>query len=119
MMDDRRKSDTAVVPEKSRNAADGSTADATKGRAVAKGKPPERNVLRTQSRAGAPSAVKAELRQRLHQPVPEQGAYLRAVILAHNRYYGVPMNGPGLSAFREAMVRLWWRGLRRRTKATI
>jgi hypothetical protein len=34
MMDDRRKSDTAVVPEKSRNA---STADAMEGRAVAKG----------------------------------------------------------------------------------
>jgi hypothetical protein len=34
MMDDRRKSDTAVVPEKSRNA---STADAMEGTAVAKG----------------------------------------------------------------------------------
>jgi hypothetical protein len=36
MMDDRRKSDTAVVPEKSRNAVDASTGDATEGRAVAK-----------------------------------------------------------------------------------
>jgi hypothetical protein len=34
-MDDRRNSDTAVVPEKSRNA---STADAMEERAVAKGK---------------------------------------------------------------------------------
>ena len=57
MMDDRRKSDTAVVPEKSRNAVDASTGDATEGRAVAKGNPPERNVLRTQSRAGTPSAL--------------------------------------------------------------
>jgi RNA-directed DNA polymerase len=54
MMDDRRKSDTAVVPGKSRNA---STADAVEGRAVAKGNSPERNVLRTQSRAGTPSAL--------------------------------------------------------------
>jgi hypothetical protein len=54
MMDDRRKSDTAVVPEKSRNA---STADAMEGRAVAKGNSPERNVLRTQSRASTPSAL--------------------------------------------------------------
>ena len=54
MMDDRRKSDTAVVPEKSRNA---STADAMEGRAVAKGNSPERHGLRPQSRAGRPSAL--------------------------------------------------------------
>ena len=36
-------------------------------------------------------AVKAELRQRLHSPLPEQGAYLRSVILGHTRYYGVPI----------------------------
>jgi hypothetical protein len=57
MTDDRRKSDTAVVPEKSRNAVDASTGDATEGRAVAKGNPPERNVLRTQGRASAPRAL--------------------------------------------------------------
>jgi hypothetical protein len=37
-MDDRRKSDTAVVPKKSRNAVDVSTGDAREGRAVANGK---------------------------------------------------------------------------------
>jgi RNA-directed DNA polymerase len=61
-------------------------------------------------------AVKAELRHRLHQPVPEQGAYLRAVVLGHNRYYGVPLNGPALHAFRAALVPLWWRVLRRRSQ---
>jgi group II intron reverse transcriptase/maturase len=61
-------------------------------------------------------AVKAELQQRLHQPVPEQGAYLRAVVLGHNRYYGVPLNGPALHAFRAALVQLWWRVLRRRSQ---
>jgi group II intron reverse transcriptase/maturase len=61
-------------------------------------------------------AVKTELRRRLHQPVPEQGAYLRAVVLGHNRYYGVPLNGPALHAFREAMAQLWWRVLRRRSQ---
>ena len=61
-------------------------------------------------------AVKAALRQRLHQPVPEQGAYLRAVVLGHNRYYGVPLNGPALHAFRAALVPLWWRVLRRRSQ---
>ena len=48
-----------------------------------------RQTMRTRWQAKL-HAVKAELRQRLHQPVPEQGAYLRAVVLGHNRYYGVP-----------------------------
>ena len=34
-------------------------------------------------------AVKAELKRRLHDPIPEQGAYLRSIVLGHNRYYGV------------------------------
>ena len=34
--------------------------------------------------------VKAELRQRMHEAVPEQGEYLRAVVAGHVRYYGVP-----------------------------
>jgi hypothetical protein len=34
--------------------------------------------------------VRTELRRRLHDPLPEQGAYLRSVLLGHNRYYGVP-----------------------------
>src|SRR2546427_7517444 len=57
-----------------------------------------RQTVRTRWQAKL-RAVKAELRCRLHQPVPEQGAYLRAVILGHNRYYGVPRNSPALSAF--------------------
>jgi group II intron reverse transcriptase/maturase len=74
-----------------------------------------RQTVRTRWQAKL-RAVKTELRQRLHQPVPEQGAYLRAVILGHNRYYGVPLNGPALSAFREAMAQLWWRVSRRRSQ---
>jgi RNA-directed DNA polymerase len=35
--------------------------------------------------------VKAQLRRRLHEPVPEIGSYLRAVVQGHVRYYGVPM----------------------------
>jgi RNA-directed DNA polymerase len=34
----------------------------------------------------------AELRRRIHDPVPEQGAYLRSVIMGQIGYYGVPMN---------------------------
>jgi RNA-directed DNA polymerase len=60
--------------------------------------------------------VKAELRRRLHTPIPEQGAYVRAVVLGHVRYYGVPMNGPAICAFRHAIGGVWWRVLRRRSQ---
>ncbi len=61
-------------------------------------------------------ALKDELRRRLHTPVPEQGAYLRSVLLGHYQYYGVPMNGPALSAFRSAVGYLWRTVLRRRSQ---
>jgi group II intron reverse transcriptase/maturase len=62
--------------------------------------------------------VKAELRRRMHQSVPEQGAYLRSVILGHVRYYGVPMNTRAISAFRLAVGRLWHEVLERRSQRT-
>jgi RNA-directed DNA polymerase len=61
-------------------------------------------------------AVKTELRRRLHAPVPEQGAYLRAVVVGHTRYYGVPRNAPRLHAFRHAVVGLWRATLMRRSQ---
>ena len=60
--------------------------------------------------------LKIKLRQRLHTPIPEQGAYLRSVLLGHTRYYGVPMNGPAVGAFRLAVGYLWWTVLRRRSQ---
>jgi RNA-directed DNA polymerase len=62
-------------------------------------------------------AVKAELRQRLHEPIPVVGAYLRSVVGGHVRYYGVPMNGSSIGAFRQAIGRLWWRALKRRSQS--
>jgi len=61
-------------------------------------------------------AVKAELKHRMHDPIPEVGKYLRAVVLGHLRYCGVPMNGPSLGAFRGALGRVWWLVLRRRSQ---
>lgn len=61
-------------------------------------------------------AVKTELRRRMHDPIPQQGAYLRAVALGHMHYYGVPMNGPALSAFSQELAFVWWRVLRRRSQ---
>lgn len=60
--------------------------------------------------------ISRELRSRMHRPVPEQGAYMKSVLLGHMRYYGVPMNGRSLSAFRHALQRVWWKVLRRRSQ---
>jgi RNA-directed DNA polymerase len=61
-------------------------------------------------------SVHDALRRRLHDPIPEQGKYLRAVLAGHLRYYGVPMNAPALAAFRGGLLRLWTRALRRRSQ---
>ena len=74
-----------------------------------------RQTMRTRWQAKL-REVKAELRSRLHDPIPTVGTYLRAVVLGHVRYYGVPMNGPALGAFSMAVARLWWRVLRRRSQ---
>ena len=60
--------------------------------------------------------VKATLRQRMHWPIPQQGAWLRSVLLGHYRYYGVPRNGSLLTVFRETVRRAWCRTLRRRSQ---
>jgi len=61
--------------------------------------------------------VRAELRRRLHDSIPEQGAYLRSVVMGHTRYFGVPRNGPSLMAFCKALTRLWRATLMRRSQS--
>jgi len=61
------------------------------------------------------SEVKAELRRRLHDPIPVVGAWLRQVVGGHVRYYGVPMNGPAIGMFRFQVGWLWHRALARRS----
>jgi len=60
--------------------------------------------------------VKAELQRRMHEPIPEQGKWLRAVVGGHFRYYGVPMNQPALALFRFRVGRYWHRSLSRRSQ---
>jgi len=62
------------------------------------------------------SEVKAELKRRMHDPVPEVAKWLRSVVEGHNRYYGVPMNSPALARFRFRVVWLWHRALSRRSQ---
>jgi uncharacterized CHY-type Zn-finger protein len=60
--------------------------------------------------------VKAELQRRMHEPIPELGKWLQAVVRGHARYYGVPMNQPALFLFRFQVGRLWYRALSRRSQ---
>ena len=53
---------------------------------------------------------------RMHEPIPEQGQCLQAVVRGHIRYYGVPMNQPALWLFRFQVGRLWHRALSRRSQ---
>jgi RNA-directed DNA polymerase len=59
-------------------------------------------------------ALKRELRQRMHQPIPIQGKWLSSVVTGYFNYHAVPTNGPALAAFRFAVTELWKRTLRRR-----
>jgi group II intron reverse transcriptase/maturase len=65
--------------------------------------------------------VKEELRRRSRHPLPEQGAWLRAVVRGHIQYYAVPGNSAAIKAFRQQVTRHWYQALRRlsqRTRAT-
>ena len=60
--------------------------------------------------------VKLELRKRMHQPVPEQGKWLRSVVGGHFRYYGVPTNQRAMCSFRHQVGWHWYRTLKRRSQ---
>lgn len=57
MMNGRGKSDSPEVPGKPPNKVEEPAAEVVEGRGLAEGNPSQRNALRTQSRAGAPSAL--------------------------------------------------------------
>lgn len=60
--------------------------------------------------------VKGQLQRRRHQPIPEQGRWLRQVVTGHFAYYAVPTNSRALSAFRHYVVDAWRRSLMRRSQ---
>lgn len=60
--------------------------------------------------------VHATLRRRMHEPIPDQGRYVRAVVQGHANYYGVPGNSRAITAFRSAVIRIWRRALTRRSQ---
>ena len=60
--------------------------------------------------------VKEELRQRMHQPIPEQGKWLKQVVTGFFAYHAVPTNFRALQAFRDHVKDLWRRSLKRRSQ---
>lgn len=60
--------------------------------------------------------INIELKRRRHDPVPEQGAWLRSVVQGHLAYYAVPGNTHAVRAFRDEVTRHWYKALRRRSQ---
>jgi RNA-directed DNA polymerase len=60
--------------------------------------------------------IKEELRRRRHEPIPEQGHWLRQVVRGYFAYHAVPTNSRALGAFRHHVIDLWRRTLRRRSQ---
>jgi len=58
--------------------------------------------------------IKVQLRKRMHEPIPEQGRWLKQVVTGFFAYHAVPTNARALSAFRHYVTALWRRTLRRR-----
>jgi len=75
----------------------------------------QRKTRRDRQRAKL-QEIKEELRQRMHQPIPLQGSWLKQVVTGHFAYYAVPTNARALSAFRHYVTDLWRRTLRRRSQ---
>ena len=63
-------------------------------------------------------AVKDQLKRRMHQPIPEQGRWLAAVVRGHMAYYAVPGNYEAVAAFCDQLTRYWLKVLRRRSQKT-
>ena len=60
--------------------------------------------------------IKTQLRERMHQGIPEQGRWLKAVVTGYFAYHAVPTNSRALGAFRHHVTGLWLRALRRRSQ---
>jgi len=60
--------------------------------------------------------IKEDLMRRRHEPVPEQGRWLQAVVRGYFNYHAVPDNSRRMSVFRDRVSRFWLRALRRRSQ---
>jgi RNA-directed DNA polymerase len=61
-------------------------------------------------------AIKEELRQRSHQPIPDTGKWLGQIVAGYFAYHAVPTNSAAIGAFRYHVTVLWSRCLCRRSQ---
>jgi len=62
------------------------------------------------------ASLRDEMRERRHEPVHAQHAWLTSVLRGHYQYYGVPTNSRALQQFRERVRAGWHRQLQRRSQ---
>jgi RNA-directed DNA polymerase len=74
-----------------------------------------RKIRRDRMRAKL-QEIKAELRGRMHQSIPQRGLWLRQVVAGYFAYHAVPTYSGSICAFSYHVVNLWRRTLRRRTR---
>ena len=60
--------------------------------------------------------IHEELKRRKHLPIPEQGQWLRQVMMGYFAYHAVPTNARALNRFRNRVIDFWRRVLRRRSQ---
>jgi len=60
--------------------------------------------------------IKNGLRRRMHQPIPQQGKWLRQVVTGYFNYHAVPTNSRAIATFHFFVTNLWHRTLRRRSQ---
>lgn len=64
----------------------------------------------------SPADNREQMRKRMHHTIPEQGAWLEAVVRGFNAYHAVPTNSRAIGAFRYHVVEIWLKSLRRRSQ---
>ena len=74
-----------------------------------------RTTIRKRMRAKL-RQIGQQLRKRMHDPVPHTGEWLKSVVQGYFNYYAVPGNLTSLGVFRDRVLALWWRTLRRRSQ---
>lgn len=49
-------------------------------------------------------ALRAELKRRMHEPIPQQGRWMAQVVRGYFAYHAVPINSKRLNAFRNHVL---------------
>src|SRR5438445_2593150 len=74
-----------------------------------------RTTIRKRMRAKL-RQIKQQLRESMHDPVPQTGQWLQSIVQDYFYYYALPGNLQRLGVFRDRVLALWWRTIRRRSQ---